>query len=140
MVHGKYEFSSKLQTVEIYTPVRDAQGKVTGMNHEAVFYDPDALVQPVRVVRLLNRMGGVEEGNPYTFIECVPTIYPEKGKASPKSPGSTFEYEVPDMYGRPWAKMWEKFYEHGMKDPDKAKEDDMFNFDQPAAPAGSRKP
>ena len=25
MVHGKFEFSSKLQTVEIYTPVRDAQ-------------------------------------------------------------------------------------------------------------------
>ncbi|MET0280030.1 MAG: hypothetical protein ABW278_02740 [Steroidobacteraceae bacterium] len=140
MVHGKYEFSSKLQTVEIYTPVRDAQGKVTGMNHEAVFYDPEALVQPVRIVRTLNRMGGVEEGNPYTFIECVPTIFPEKGKASPKSPGLTLEYEVPDMYGRPWAKMWEKYFEQEMKDPDKAKEDDMFNFDQPAPPAGSRKP
>jgi hypothetical protein len=140
MVHGKFEFSSKLQTVEIYTPVRDAQGKVTGINHEAVFYDPEALVEPVRIVRLLNRMGGVEEGNPYTFIECVPTILPQNGRAQPTSPGKVIEYEVPDIYGRPWAKMWEKYYEKDMKNPDKAKEEDMFNFDQPAAPAGSNKP
>jgi hypothetical protein len=140
MVHGKYEFSNKLQTIEIYTPVRDAQGKVTGINHEAIFYDPEALVQPVRVVRTLNRMGGVEEGNPYAFIECVPTIFPVKGKATPTTPGHQIEYEVPDIYGRPWAANWEKYFEQGMRDPDKAKQEDMFNFDQPAAPAGSKKP
>ena len=27
MVHGKFEFSSKMQTVEIYSPVRDASGQ-----------------------------------------------------------------------------------------------------------------
>jgi hypothetical protein len=140
MVHGKYEFSGKLQTVEIYTAQRDPQGKITGINHEAIFYDPEALVQPVRVVRTLNRMGGVEEGNPYAFIECVPTIFPVKGKATPTSPGHAIEYEVPDIYGRPWAANWEKYFEQGMKNSDKAKEEEMFNFDQPAAPAGGQKP
>jgi hypothetical protein len=53
----------------------------------------------------------------------------------PVSPGQVIEFETPDMYGRPWAKAWEKYFEAGMKDPDKAKEDEMFNFDQPAAPA-----
>ncbi len=51
MVHGKFEFSSKLQTIEIYTPERDASGKITAMNHEAIFYDPEAFVEPLRIVR-----------------------------------------------------------------------------------------
>jgi hypothetical protein len=128
-VHGKYEFSSKLQTVEIYTPNRDAEGKVTGMNHEAIFYDPEALVEPVRIVRNLNRMGGVEEGNPYTFIECVPTIYPVNGKATSAGPGQVIDFEVPDIYGRPWAHMWEKYFEQGMENPDKARQEELFNFE-----------
>jgi hypothetical protein len=129
MVHGKYEFSNKLQTVEIYTPVRNAQGAVTAMNHEAVFYDPEALVEPVRIVRQLNRMGGVDEGNPYAFIECVPTILPQNGRATPVTPGKTVQYDMPDMYGRPWAAMWEKYFEKDMKNPDKAREEAMFNFE-----------
>jgi hypothetical protein len=135
MVHGKFEFSSKLQTIEIYTPVKDAQGQLTALNHEAIFYDPESLVEPIRIIRVLNRLGGPEQGNPYSFIECVPNIYQVKGHAMPVSPGQVIEFETPDMYGRPWAKAWEKYFEAGMKDPDKAKEDEMFNFDQPAAPA-----
>jgi hypothetical protein len=132
MVHGKFEFSSKLQTVEIYTPNRDASGKLTGLTHEAIFYDPDSLVQPIRIVRTLTRLGDTDEGNPYTFIDCIPNIYPVKGHATPVTPGTVIEFEAPDMYGRPWAKNWEKYYEAGMKDPDRAKEDEMFNFDTPA--------
>jgi hypothetical protein len=36
------------------------------------------------------------------------------------------EYEVPDMYGRPWAAIWEKYFEQGMSRPD---EEDLFNFE-----------
>ena len=133
MVHGKFEFSNKLQTVEVYSPNRDAQGKITGMHHEAIFYDTEALVEPIRIVRNLNRMGDVDVGNPQNFIECVPNILPVKGKARPITPGDTVEYEVPDIYGRPWAAMWEKNFEKGMVDPDKKNEDEMFNFDKPAA-------
>ena len=42
--HGAFEFSGKMQTIEIYTPTRDTGGHVAGFNHEAVFYDAEALV------------------------------------------------------------------------------------------------
>jgi hypothetical protein len=131
MVHGKFEFSSKMQTIEIYSPVRDANGQVTAMNHEAIFYDPEALVEPIRIVRNLPRMGGLKDGNAYTFIECVPSIYPVKGHATPVTPGQKIEFEAPDMYGRPWAKNWEKYFEQGMKRPDQ--DEGLFNFDSPAS-------
>ncbi|MDT8398237.1 MAG: hypothetical protein RQ899_06460, partial [Pseudomonadales bacterium] len=35
MAHSAFEFSSKMQTIEIYTPVRDADGRITALNHEA---------------------------------------------------------------------------------------------------------
>ncbi len=49
--HGAFEFSNKMQTIEIYTPNRDAAGNFLGLNHEAIFYDPEALVEPVRIIR-----------------------------------------------------------------------------------------
>ena len=59
----------------------------SGLNHEAIFYDPEALVEPVRIVRNYVKLSGFEEGDPYVFIECVQTIFPVKGKATPVSPG-----------------------------------------------------
>lgn len=47
-VQGSFEFSSRMQTIESYTPNRDASGRFVGLNHEAIFYDPEALVQPIR--------------------------------------------------------------------------------------------
>jgi len=37
------------------------------------------------------------------------------------------EYEVPDMYGRPWAHIWEKYFEDGMEGA--GSEDDIFSFE-----------
>jgi len=125
-VHGHFEFSSKMQSIEIYSPVRDKAGKITAMKHEAILYDPEAFVEPIRIVRVLNRMGDLEEGAPYTFIECVPNIYPVKGHATPVTPGQEITWEVPDIYGRPWAKNWEKYYEQGMKRPDS--DEALFDF------------
>jgi hypothetical protein len=48
-----------------------------------------------------------------------------KGHATAVSPGNVIEYEVPDMYGRPWAQIWEKYFEQGMERP---KEEDIFNL------------
>jgi hypothetical protein len=124
-VHGAYEHSNKLQTIEIYTPNRDASGRFLGLNHESIFYDPDALTQPVRIVRNYVKLSGLDQGDPYVFIECVPTIYPVKDKATPVAPGQTIEYTIPDMYGRPWAHMWEEYSEQGMEKP---QTEDIFNF------------
>jgi hypothetical protein len=125
-VHGNPEFSDKMQTIEIYTPNRDASGKFIGLNHEGIFYDPEALVEPIRMTRMLERISGFEEGAPYNFIECVQTIYPIDGFAKPVVAGAVIpNYKVPDVYSRPWAKIWEEYHEKGMKRPP---EKDLFDF------------
>jgi hypothetical protein len=126
MTHAAYEHSNKLQTVEIYTPNRDANGKFLGLNHEAIFYDPEALVEPVRIVRNFVKQSSFREGDPYVFIDCIQTIFPVNGTATPLTPGARFEYEVLDMYGRPWAQLWEEYWEEGMERPE---EEDIFNFE-----------
>jgi hypothetical protein len=127
MAHSSFEYSSKLQAVEIYTPVRDAGGKVTSLHHEAIFYDPEAFVEPLRIVRSLAKTSGLGEGEPYTYIQCIQTIYPVSGVATPMSPGDKLEFEVPDFYGRPWAQLWEKYNEQDMKKPTDTKQD-IFSF------------
>jgi hypothetical protein len=126
-VHGGMEFSSKLQAIEIYTANRDANGQVTGLNQEAIFYDPEALVQPIRVVRNLQRQGGLNDGAPYQFIECVQSIYNVDGVATPVAPGTVIQHEVPDIYGRPWSQNWEKHHEQDMTGRGEAA--DIFNFE-----------
>jgi hypothetical protein len=126
MVHGNFEFSSRLQTIEIYTPNRDAQGKLVGLNHEGIFYDPEALVEPVRMVRNLDKQSGMNEGAPFQFIECVPGMFTINGRATPVAPGAVIQYKVPDMFGRPWAAVWEELFEQGMQRPDA---EDIFKFD-----------
>jgi hypothetical protein len=125
-VHGNFEFSSKLQTIEIYTPNRDDAGNLTGLNHEGIFYDPEALVQPIRIVRNLIKVSDVEQGDPYLFIDCLPQIYSINGRATPVSPGTVIDYKVPDMFGRPWAGNWEEFHEQDMQRPD---DEDIFTFE-----------
>jgi len=124
-VHSAFEYSNKMQTIEIYTPNRDAKGKFIGLNHEAILYDPDALVEPVRIIRNYVKLSGFEQGDPLPFIECVETIFPKNGRATPVSPGQVIEYRVPDMYGRPWAQIWEQYFEQGMERP---KQEDIFTF------------
>ncbi len=46
--HGMFETSDKLETIETFKPALDASGKFIGLDHEAIFYDPDAFVAPVR--------------------------------------------------------------------------------------------
>lgn len=123
--HSAFEYSNKMQAVEIYTSNRDADGKFLGLNHEAVFYDPEALVEPVRIVRNYVKLGDFDQADPLVFIECTQGIFPIDGKATPVSPGQTIEYTVPDMLGRPWAKIWEQF-ETNMEKP---KQQDIFSFD-----------
>jgi hypothetical protein len=123
--HGAPEFSSKLQSIEIYSSNRDESGKFLGLNHEAVFYDPESLVEPVRIVRNFVKQGEFDELDPVVFIECTQTIVPIDGRATPVNPGQTIEYTVPDMLGRPWARIWEQF-ETNMEKPT---QEDIFSFE-----------
>ncbi len=116
--HGAFEHSGKMQTIEIYTPTKNSNGEIVGLNHESIFYDEEALAQPIRIVRNLERLGGLNEGDPYEFIECMQTLFPVKGIATPVQPGQAIEYTVPDMYDRPWARIWEQHFEQGMQRPE----------------------
>ena len=124
--HGAHEFSSKLQSIEIYTPRKDADGALLGLEHEVVLYDEDVLVDPVRIVHLLDKQGETNEGDPFAIIECIPQTYPVDGHATPMVPGQTFEYTIPDIFGRPWAQIWERYHEEGMERPE---EEGLFGFD-----------
>jgi len=125
-VHAAFEFSNSLQTVEIYTPLHDDDGNYLGLNHEAIFYDPEALIEPIRVIRDLPYAGTFTESTPYVFVECVQTIFPIEGRATPVQPGDVIEYEIPNMYDRPWAKIWDDYFEQDMHKPE---EEDIFSFE-----------
>jgi hypothetical protein len=126
-VHSAFEYSNRMQAIEIYSPNRGENGNFIGLKHEAIFYDPEALVEPIRIVRNLTKLSGFEEGDPYVFIECVQTIFPIEGNATPVSPGTVIEFQVPDMYGRPWAQIWEQYWEERMEKPEP--DDDIFTFE-----------
>jgi hypothetical protein len=115
--HGGFEYSNKLQSIEIYTPRKDAAGKLVGLKHEVVLYDDEAFVDPVRIVHTLTRQQDHNEGEPFPIMECIPQSFPVDGHTTPMTPGQTFEYRVPDIFGRPWAEIWERYHEEGMERP-----------------------
>jgi hypothetical protein len=127
--HSSFEWSGQLQSIEIYTPIRGAAGAFVGLNHETILYDSEALVEPIRIVRNLHKINNFTDADetPYPFIECVPTIYSIEGHNSPVSPGQTIELEIPDMYGRPWDAIWQKYFEQGMSRPEEG--EGLFDFE-----------
>ncbi|HWN39587.1 MAG TPA: hypothetical protein VNP02_13885, partial [Gammaproteobacteria bacterium] len=80
-------------------------------------------------VRNLHKTNNFADTNevPYAFIECVQTIFNVEGKNAPLTPGTKLEYEMPDMYGRPWAKIWSENFEQGMTKPEDTSEE-IFDF------------
>jgi len=126
--HAAPEHSSKMQTIEIYTPNHDDAGNFTGLNHETIFSDPEVWVKPVRIVRNLQKQNDYDDpdATPYVFVECIQSIFPIDGRATPVSHGQVIEYEIPDMYGRPWAHYWDQYFEQDMEKPE---EEDIFSFE-----------
>ena len=82
-----------------------------------MLYDVEAFAAPLRIVQHLDRLGSGNEGDPFPIMECVPQSFPVDGHTTPMSPGQTFQYTVPDIYGRPWAQIWERYHEKGMTRP-----------------------
>jgi hypothetical protein len=115
--HGGFEYSNRLQSIEVYTPSKDTAGNLVGLRHEVVLYDDEAFVDPVRIVHMLTRQHDLNEGEPFPIMECIPQSFPVDGHTTPMTPGQTFEYRVPDIFGRPWAQIWERYHEEGMERP-----------------------
>ena len=68
--HTGFEFSDKLEAVETFKPVKDANGKVVALDNEVVFYDPNAFVQPIHIKdRFVRRATPDDPNSRFTFIE-----------------------------------------------------------------------
>ncbi len=115
LTHAMFETSDKLETVETFKPVYDASGKFTGLDHETIFYDPDAFVAPLRAsYRYARQATGDDPNRRYTFIECLSNIQNTNGKPTQLTAADP---RFVDYYGRPWAKNWEKYFEVGWDKP-----------------------
>jgi hypothetical protein len=114
--HTMFEFSNKIETVETYKPIYDASHHFIGLDHEAVWYDPEAFVQPLRVHdRFVRRAEAGDPAARFTFIECLSNIKNVNGRPVQITKGDP---DFIDYYGRPWAQNWEKWFEQGWEKPD----------------------
>jgi hypothetical protein len=113
--HTMFEFSNKMETVETFKPLYDDNHRFIGLDHEAVWYDPDAFAQPLRVRdRFLRRAEAGNANARFTYIECLSNIKNVKGRPTQLTKGDP---GFIDYYGRPWAQNWEQWFEKGWQKP-----------------------
>lgn len=113
--HSMFEFSNKLETVEIFKPVNDAGGNFIGLDHETVFYDPEAFVEPLRATyRYVRQATPADPDRRYTYIECLSNVVNVDGRPTQLTKSDP---RFVDYYGRPWAQNWEKWFEAGWDKP-----------------------
>jgi hypothetical protein len=116
-----------MQLFEIWGPRRFADGRFAGLEHETVFYDPEAFLQPVRDIRFFSRRGDLQTAGPFHLEHCNQTIFEgTDGRGTQVPPGTTIEYKVRDLFDRPWARIWEEYFEKDMKRP--AESGDLGGF------------
>jgi len=121
MSHSLPEFSSELEAVEVYT--RDAE---RNLHLEITMYDPAAFVAPLSLDVIYTYLAGPDSDMRYQWKECQQTLFDIDGRLQPVRPGTVIEYRVPDWYDRPWARVWEEYFEEGMQRPEV--EEDIFEF------------
>ncbi|MEO6340760.1 MAG: hypothetical protein ABIO39_12015 [Caulobacteraceae bacterium] len=113
--HTMFEASAKMETLETYKPAYDAAHKFVGIEHEAIWYDPEAFVQPLRLKdRFLRRALPGDPDARFTFIECLSNIKNVNGRPVQRTKADP---DYIDYYGRPWAQNWEKYFEQGWEKP-----------------------
>ena len=113
--HANFETSNKLETIETWKPVM-VDGKFFGIDHEAIFYDPDAFTVPVRATFRFRRTATPESPDRrYSYIQCLSNIYNTNGRPQQVT---NADPRFVDYYGRPWAKNWEKYFEANWEKPE----------------------
>jgi hypothetical protein len=122
MSHALPEFSSELEAIEVYR--RDAQNNI---HLEITLYDPVAFVAPLRLDALYVYLKGPQSDERYQWKECQQALWNVNGRLQPMAPGKLIEYRIPDWYDRPWARIWEEYFEQGMQRPSDTDES-LFDF------------
>jgi len=113
--HTMFEFSNKMQAVEVFKPWKDASGHFLGIDEEVVFYDNEAFAQPLILHDRFRRLAQADDPKArFSFIECLGNIKNVNGH--PKQLTSA-DPDFIDYYGRPWAQVWEKAFEKGWDKP-----------------------
>jgi len=85
------------------------------LDHDSVFYDPLAFVQPLRVTYRYVRVATPADPNyRYTYIECLSNIKDINGRPTQLTAADP---DYVDYYGRPWAEDGEKYFEKGWQKP-----------------------
>ena len=123
MSHALPEYSSDFEAIEVFTRDEDRN-----LHDEVTMYDPTAFVAPMRLDVVYTWRAGPESDQRYQWKECQQTLFNIDGRLQPVRPGTVIEYSVPDWYDRPWARVWEQYFEQGMQRPE-AEDDDIFNFE-----------
>ena len=121
MSHALPEYSSELEAIEVFT--RD---EARNIHLEITLYDPKAFVAPLRVDALYTYLDGPQSERRYQWKECQQTLFNVNGRLQTIVPGKVIEYRVPDWFDRPWAKVWEEYFEEGMKRPQP--DESIFEF------------
>jgi hypothetical protein len=121
MSHALPEFSSKLEAIEVYT--RDADHNI---HLQITLYDPEAFVAPLRLDALYLYLKGPESEMRYQWKECQQALWNVNGRLQPVTPDTVIQYRIPDWYDRPWARIWEEYFEEGMSRP--SSNEDIFDF------------
>jgi hypothetical protein len=121
MSHALPEFSSELEAIEIFT--RDADRNI---HLEVTIYDPLAFVAPLHLEAIYTFRDGPNSEQRYQWKECQQALWNVNGRLQPVAPGTVIQYRIPDWYDRPWARIWEEYFEKGMQRPEP--EEDIFDF------------
>jgi hypothetical protein len=121
MSHALPEFSNELEAIEVFT--RDAERNI---HLEITIYDPLAFVAPLRLNAIYSYLAGPESEMRYQWKECQQALWNVNGRLAPVAPGTVIPYRIPDWYDRPWARIWEEYFEEGMQRPEP--DDDIFDF------------
>ena len=110
ITHSMFEYSSRMQTIEVFTP--SADGKVITV--DTTFYDPEAFIRPLHIVTPWEFRTGLDDPEArFTFVECRvqgTIVNGPDGKPTQLLPG---EAGYVDYFGRPWAQNWEEHFEKG---------------------------
>jgi hypothetical protein len=122
MSHALPEFSSQLEAIEVFT--RDAN---RNLHLEVTLYDAQAFVAPLRVDAVYSYIAGPASEMRYQWKECQQALFNVDGRLQPLAPGTVIDYRIPDWYDRPWARIWEEYFEDGMQRP--ASDEDIFDFE-----------
>ena len=113
--HSMFEFSSKMETIEVFTP--SADGKTITV--DTTFYDPEAFTRPLHTVTPWQLRTGLDDPDRrFNFVECRVQSTIVNGPDGRPTQLHSRRPGFIDYFGRPWAQNWEEHFEKGWMKPE----------------------